>query len=82
MAKASTATKIGDLRGKSDDELSARLTELRKEQFNLRIQKATGQLTNLARVGQVKREIAQVQTLQSEKRLGIKPRKGKAKKAA
>jgi large subunit ribosomal protein L29 len=68
-------TKIADLRAKSDDQLKDRLTELNKEQFNLRFQRATGQLANLARKGHVKREIAQIKTLLAE-------RTRKAKKAA
>jgi large subunit ribosomal protein L29 len=70
MAKATKVTKIGDLRSKSESELQTRLNELRKEQFNLRIQKATGQLTNLARIGQVRKEVAQIQTLMNEKKRG------------
>jgi large subunit ribosomal protein L29 len=63
-------TKASDLRTKSVDELKDRAIELRKEQFNLRIQKATGQLANPARQGHVKRELAQIQTLLGEKRRG------------
>jgi large subunit ribosomal protein L29 len=83
MAKASTATKIVDLRAKAEDELRKHLGDLRKEQFNLRIQKATGQLTNVARVGAVRREVAKVLTLLNEKAKGKKPAPKKtAKKAA
>jgi large subunit ribosomal protein L29 len=59
--------KASDIRTKSDDELKEHLATLRKEQFNLRFQKSTGQLANAARSGQVKREIAQVLTIQSER---------------
>lgn len=52
-----------ELRTKSADELMARLIDLKKEQFNLRFQKASGQLENTARVGQVRREIARIKTL-------------------
>ena len=48
--------KAQDLRGKSNDELEGRLAELKKEQFNLRFQKASGQLANTAQVGAVRRE--------------------------
>jgi large subunit ribosomal protein L29 len=84
MAKESTRTKIADLRSKSAEQLKAHLTDLRKEQFNLRIQKATGQLSNVARGRLVRREIAQVQTLLNEQARGIKPKAAgtKAKKAA
>ena len=56
-----------DLRTKSDDELKAQLLDLRKEQFNLRFQKASGQLENTARVRQVRRDIARVKTLMDER---------------
>jgi large subunit ribosomal protein L29 len=86
MAKASTVTKMVDLRGKSPEELRARLGELRKEQFNLRIQKATGQLANVGRVSQVRKEVAQVLTLLNEAAKGKAPtapkKKTTAKKAA
>lgn len=70
--------KASELRAKSGDELNAQLSELRKEQFNLRFQQATGQLANLARSGQVKREIAQVLTLLNERRRLNKSTGGKA----
>ena len=59
--------KAADVRAKTADELSAMLLDLRKEQFNLRFQRATGQQDALARVRQVRREIAQVKTIQAEK---------------
>ena len=52
--------KAGDLRVKSEDELKESLLNLRKEQFNLRFQKASGQLENTARVRQVRRDIARI----------------------
>ncbi len=55
--------KAADLRSKSNDELKEQLLALRKESFNLRFQKATGQLENTARVGQVRRDIARVKTI-------------------
>jgi large subunit ribosomal protein L29 len=60
--------KAQDLRAKSNDELEGRLAELKKEQFNLRFQKASGQLANTAQVGAVRREIAQIKTILTEKR--------------
>ncbi len=60
--------KAQDLRGKSNDELEGRLSELKKEQFNLRFQKASGQLANTAQVSVVRREIAQIKTILTEKR--------------
>ncbi|MBP6819907.1 50S ribosomal protein L29 [Ferrovibrio sp. MS7] len=55
--------KTSDLVGKTKDELKAKLVDLKKEQFNLRFQKATGQLENTARVRQVRRDIARVRGL-------------------
>lgn len=55
--------KAADLRAKTPDELKDQLLSLRKEQFNLRFQKASGQLENTARVRQVRREIASIKTI-------------------
>ncbi len=57
--------KITDLRGKNADELQGMLLDLKKEQFNLRFQKATGQLENTAREREVRRTIARVKTILS-----------------
>ena len=54
---------VSELRGKTADQLADRLLELKKEQFNLRFQRAGGQLENTARVRQVRREIATIKTL-------------------
>ncbi|MEO9462670.1 MAG: 50S ribosomal protein L29 [Marinomonas sp.] len=59
--------KVEDLRTKSEDQLSEQLTELKKEQFNLRFQAATNQLEKPARIKHVRREIAQIKTLQNER---------------
>jgi large subunit ribosomal protein L29 len=56
-------TKVSDLRSKTPDELKTQLIDLRKEQFNLRFQRASGQLENTARVRVVRRDIARIQTL-------------------
>jgi large subunit ribosomal protein L29 len=55
--------KAADLRQKSPDELQDEVMSLRKEAFNLRFQKATGQLENTARVRQVRRDIARIKTV-------------------
>jgi len=55
--------KATDLKGKSVDELKGSLESLRKEQFNLRFQKAIGQLENTARVREVRRDIARLKTV-------------------
>ncbi len=58
--------KVSELRAKTADQLGERLVELKKEQFNLRFQRASGQLENTARVRQVRREIATIRTLLGE----------------
>jgi len=55
--------KAEELLGKTADELKGMLVELKKEQFNLRFQKASGQLENTARVRQVRRDIARIKTM-------------------
>ena len=60
--------KAKDIRLKTDKELDDQLLGLKKEQFNLRFQKATGQLTHTDRQRQVKREIAKIQTIMTERR--------------
>jgi large subunit ribosomal protein L29 len=59
--------KIEDLRAKTDDQLTGDLGELKREQFNLRFQSATGQLERPARIKEVRRDIARIKTLQSER---------------
>ena len=61
--------KAMDVRAKTLDELATDLESLKKEQFNLRFQRATGQLENTARVRQVRRDIARIQTIMREKRV-------------
>lgn len=56
-------TKIADVRAKSPDELKAMLLDLRKEQFNLRFQRATGQLEAVSRIRAVRRDIARLKTV-------------------
>jgi large subunit ribosomal protein L29 len=59
---------VTDLRVKTPDQLGDRLLELKKEQFNLRFQRASGQLENTARVRQVRREIATIKTLLGDRK--------------
>ncbi len=61
-----------DVRAKSADELNDELASLKKEQFNLRFQKATGQLEKTSRVKQVRRDIARIKTIAAEKSAGKK----------
>jgi large subunit ribosomal protein L29 len=56
------AMKAADIRQKTDDELDEMLIDLRKEAFNLRFQKASGQLENTARMREVRRDIARIKT--------------------
>jgi large subunit ribosomal protein L29 len=67
---AKNVVKAADVRVKTDKELETRLLELRKEQFNLRFQRATGQLANPARTGHVRKEIARILTVLGERKRG------------
>ena len=60
--------KVADFRAKSDDELRDQIRDLKKEAFNLRFQKASGQLENTARQRQVRRDIARANTVLGERR--------------
>ena len=59
--------KAEDAKGMTPDQLKDELVKLKKEQFNLRFQQATGQLENTARVRQVRRQIALVKTIINDK---------------
>ena len=59
--------KPGDVRAKTADELKQQLEDLSKEAFNLRFQRASGQLENTARVRQVRRDIARIKTILGER---------------
>ena len=58
---------IDDLKAKSDDQLQTQLGELKREQFNLRFQSATNQLEKPSRVREVRRTIARIKTLQTQR---------------
>jgi len=60
-------TKIADFKARSDDELATQLSELKREQFNLRFQAATNQLERPSRMREVRRDIARIKTLQTER---------------
>ena len=62
-------TKIADLRSQTADQLSDELLKLKKEQFNLRFQAATGQMEKTHRVSEVRKDIARLSTLLREKRV-------------
>ena len=65
--------KAGDLRARTEDELSEEVETLGKEIFNLRFQRASGQLENTARVRQVRRDIARIKTILGERRRQASP---------
>jgi large subunit ribosomal protein L29 len=60
--------KAGDIRSMTIDQMDDEVLKLKKEQFNLRFQRATGQLENTARVRQVRRDIARLKTVARQKR--------------
>ncbi len=59
--------KASEVRAKSTDQMKEDLASLKKEQFNLRFQKATGQLEKTARVRQIRRDIARIKTIARQK---------------
>lgn len=73
--------KTADLRAKTADELEQELLNLRKEQFNFRFQKSTGQLENTGRIRFVRRDIAKIKTVLAEVKQGKSPAAKPAKKA-
>ncbi len=64
--------RLSDLKSMTPDQLQDQLLSLKKEQFNLRFQRATGQLENTSRVREVRKDIARVRTLQRQKLAGAK----------
>lgn len=63
--------KVKDIRSLSTEELGQKMDQLKDELFNLRFQAATGQLENPNRIREVRRSIAQVQTVLRERQLGL-----------
>jgi large subunit ribosomal protein L29 len=61
-------TKVADIRAKSVDELDTMLLDFRKEQFNLRFQRATGQQEGTARIRVLRRDIARIKTIMAERK--------------
>ena len=59
--------KVSDIREKSIDELGELLLELRQEQFNLRMQSGTGQLTQFDQFGKIRKNVARIKTVINEK---------------
>jgi len=68
VSKAKVASAADEFRTKSVDELGDELTRLKKEQFNLRFQRANGQLEKTSRIRVVRRDIARIQTVMNEQR--------------
>jgi large subunit ribosomal protein L29 len=62
-----TTQRLSDIRALSTDQMNEELTKLKKEQFNLRFQRATGQLENTGRVNQVRKDIARIMTVSRQK---------------
>jgi len=62
-------SKVEDYRGMSFDELEVRLGEVKQELFNLRFQHVTGQLDNMSRLGQLKKEVARINTILREQEI-------------
>jgi large subunit ribosomal protein L29 len=67
-----TASRLSDIRVMTEDQLNDEALKLKKEQFNLRFQKASGQLQDTARVRVVRRDIARVMTVAAQKRASAK----------
>ncbi|MDX7951009.1 50S ribosomal protein L29 [Lichenihabitans sp. Uapishka_5] len=63
-----SSERLSDIKAMSDDQLSDEVQKLKKEQLNLRFQRATGQLENSSRVRVVRRDIARVKTIAAQKR--------------
>ena len=59
--------KVSDVKAMTDDQLQDELISLKKEQFNLRFQAATGQIENTARIREVRRTVARIKTVQGER---------------
>ncbi len=60
--------KASDVKAMTDDQLQDELISLKKEQFNLRFQSATGQIENTARIREVRRTVARIKTVQGQRR--------------
>lgn len=65
--------KVADIRVMTVDQIDEEVLSLKKEQFNLRFQRATGQLENTSRVRAVRRDIARLKTVANQKRAGAEP---------
>ena len=68
VTAAKSSSKAEDFRAKTPDELSTQLTGMKKEQFNLRFQRANGQVDNTGRIRTLRRDIARIETVLTEQR--------------
>jgi large subunit ribosomal protein L29 len=68
VTASKASSKAEDFRSRSGDELSSQLANLKKEQFNLRFQRANGQVENTGRIRVLRRDIARIQTVLTEQR--------------
>ena len=68
------AMKVADVRAMTLDQLDDEVLKLKKEQFNLRFQRATGQLENTSRVRVIRRDIARMKTVAAQKRVAADPK--------
>jgi large subunit ribosomal protein L29 len=75
-------TKVAEIRDRSDDQLNDELIKLKKEQFNLRFQRASGQLENTARFRVVRRDIARIMTVLNGRVAGTETKVNKPAKRA
>ncbi len=73
--------KIVDVRNLTDSELVTRKKEARQEQFNLRLQQQTGALEKPSRLNELRKDVAKLETVLSERRLGLKVKSRAAKKS-
>ena len=75
-------TKVANFRDRSDDQLNDELTKLKKEQFNLRFQRASGQLQNTSRFRVVRHDIARIMTVLGARASGAEAKSTKPAKSA
>ena len=73
--------KIADVRNLTDSELVTRKKEARQEQFNLRLQQQTGALEKPSRLNELRKDVAKLETVISERRLGLKVKSRVAQKS-
>jgi large subunit ribosomal protein L29 len=74
--------KIAEVRNFTDSELAARKKDFRQEYFNLRLQQQTGALEKPTRLNEIRKDVAKLETVLSERRLGLKVKSRTAKKPA